>query len=176
MQSNEATKEQQQQGQKINDIKPVLLSKTELQWLRNDIKVSKSFEYKIKSSIKLKIQTLTKLELPLLIKNNFLATYDLERVDDSLGRDLESGASNDTALVRQRSWVQIPAKASLFCKKEAELRFFPVIPLLQLVVTALQLDVTAVSWEIKPFSISNGSSISWRIRIFFLISLFIFRS
>jgi len=35
--------------------RPALLSKTELGWLRNDIKVSKSFEYKIKSSIRRKI-------------------------------------------------------------------------------------------------------------------------
>ncbi len=108
-----------------NNFNPVLLSKSELRWLRGDIKVSKSFEYKIKSSIKRKIQTLTELELPLLIKNNFFVndTYNHCIDDDGLGRDLESGPSlsypsNDTALVRQRSRVQIPAKASFFCKGE----------------------------------------------------------
>ena len=161
-----------------NRLGPALLSSLELGWLLGDINVSKSFGYKIKSSIRRKIQILTELELPLLIKNNFFATDDYDKVDDNIARDLEWGynLNHNVALVRQRSWVQIPAKASLFCKKEAELKFFPVIPLLQLVVTALQLDVTAVGWEIKPFSISNGSSTSWRIQIFFFISLFIFRS
>jgi len=94
-----------------NRLRPALLSKTEIGWLRNDIKVSKSFEYKIKSSIRRKIQTLTELELPLLVKSNFFVNDNYNHdVDDSdgLGRDLESGPplsypSNDTALVRQRS-------------------------------------------------------------------------
>src|SRR5919202_6641230 len=110
-----------------NNIQPILLSKSELHWLLGDINVSKSFEYKIKSSIKRKIQILTELELPLLVKNNFFVNDDYNHeVDDSdgLGRDLESWPHNlnhSVALVRQRSRVQIPAKASLFCKKEAEL-------------------------------------------------------
>jgi hypothetical protein len=88
----------------------VLLSKSELRWLRVDINVSKSFEYKIKSSIKRKIQTLTELELPLLVKNNFVNDDYNHKIDDGLGRDLETGPplsypSNDTALVRQRSRV-----------------------------------------------------------------------
>ena len=98
-----------------NSLSPALLSKTELYWLRNDIKVSKSFEYKIKSSIKKKIQVLTELELPLLVQNNFFVNddYHHDEVDDSssLGRDLEPEALsyqlNDTALVRQRSRVHI---------------------------------------------------------------------
>jgi hypothetical protein len=168
----------------IDNSSPALLSTTELRWLRNDIKVSKSFEYKIKSNIKRKVQTLTELELPLLIKNYFFATDDNQhdKIHDNngLGWDLESGPppsypSNDTALVRQRSRVQFPAKAFLFCKKEQELGFFPVVSVLQLAVTVLQLDVTPVGWPINPFSISNGNSSSCSIRIFFLISLFIFR-
>jgi hypothetical protein len=155
-----------------NGLSPALLSKSELHWLLGDINVSKSFEYKIKSSIKRKIQTLTELELPLLVKNNFFVNNDYNhRIDDDgLGLYLEAGPplSNDRALVRQRSRVQIPAKALLFCKKGEELGFFPVILL-------LQLDVTPVFWRINPFSISNGSSSSCRIRIFFLMSLFIFR-
>ncbi|MFL6432524.1 MAG: hypothetical protein ACJ71O_02165, partial [Nitrososphaeraceae archaeon] len=115
-----------------DSLSTALLSKTEIRWLRNDIKVSKSFEYKIKSSIKKKVQILTELELPLLVKNNFFVNDDShhhEINDDSiLGRDLEWGPPlsyppNDTALVRQRSRVQIPAKALLFCKKGEELGF-----------------------------------------------------
>jgi hypothetical protein len=109
MQSNELEEEQKQQGQKINDTKLVLLSKSELHWLLGDIKVSKSFEYKIKSRIKRKIQTLTELELPLLVKKNFFASdNDCYNKDDGLGRDLESGPplsppSRNSDLVRQRS-------------------------------------------------------------------------
>jgi hypothetical protein len=106
-----------------NSLGPALLSNSELRWLLGDINVSKSFEYKIKSSIRRKIQILTELELPLLIENNFFATDDYDKVDDNLGRDLESRPHNlkhNVALVRQRSRVQIPAKASLFCEKEEE--------------------------------------------------------
>ena len=158
-------------------LSPAILSKSELRWLLGDINVSKSFEYKIKSSIRRKVQTFTELELPLLIKNNFFAKDDYE-VDESLGRDLESGPHNlnhNVALVRQRSRVQIPAKASLFCKKEEELKFFAAASLLQLAVTALQSVVTPIRRGINPFSTSNGRSSSCRIRIFFLISHFIFR-
>jgi hypothetical protein len=70
------------------NFKPQLLSKSELYWLLGDIKVSKSFEYKMKSNIKRKVQTLTELELPLLVKNSFLSdNYD--KVNDNLGRDLQ---------------------------------------------------------------------------------------
>jgi hypothetical protein len=64
------------------------------------------------------------LELPLLVKTNFIDCYD----DSQRGRDLESGPlltkSQDVktqALVRQRSRVQIPAKAYLFLEKEKEM-------------------------------------------------------
>jgi hypothetical protein len=115
-----------------NNFKPVLLSKSELHWLLGNINVSKSFEYKIKSSIKRKIQTLTELELPLLVKNNFVNddyNHEIGNDDGRLGRDLESGPplsypSNDTALVRQRSRVQIPAKASSFVKRNSFLALF----------------------------------------------------
>lgn len=93
----------------IKDIKPVLLSKSELQLLLGNVKFSKPFEYKMKNSIKRKIQTLTELELPLLIKNNFLVSsyYGIDD-DDGLGRDLEPGPptqslSMNSSLVRQRS-------------------------------------------------------------------------
>ena len=114
-----------------NNFNPVLLSRSELQWLRGDIKVSKSFEYKIRSKIKRKVQTLTELELPLLVKNNLFSDnyYYNEIDDDGLRRDFEPGTplhhpSKDPALVRRRSRVQILAKAFLFCKKEEELGFF----------------------------------------------------
>ena len=52
----------------INSLKPALLSESEIQWLRGDKKVSKTFEYKMRSSIKRKVQSLTQLELPYLLK------------------------------------------------------------------------------------------------------------
>jgi|SRR5215208_7505322 len=81
-----------------NDINPVLLSRTELDWLLGKTKVS-IFEYQIRSRIKRKVKTLMELELPLLVKCNF--------IDNGLGRDLETGAYSirTQALVRQRSRV-----------------------------------------------------------------------
>jgi hypothetical protein len=111
---------------KVQDDKlnPVLLSKTEIQWLLGKIKVSKVFEYQLKSRIKKKVQSLMELELPLLVKTNFIDCYD----GSQLGGDLDTGPLNTKsqidktqALVRQRSWVQIPAKAYLFLEKESEM-------------------------------------------------------
>jgi len=93
MQHSEKRQEQKTQE---NGINPVLLSRTELDWLLGKTKVSKIFEYQIRSRIKRKVKTLMELELPLLVKCNL--------VDNSLGRDLETGANIMTqALVRQRS-------------------------------------------------------------------------
>jgi hypothetical protein len=110
----------------INSIKPALLSESEIQWLRGDKEVSKTFEYKMKSSIKRKVQSLTQLELPLLIKNNFFLMVGFDETN-GLGRDLETGPqsllnSDYDDLVRQRSRVQIPAKAPLFCLKRQDFR------------------------------------------------------
>jgi hypothetical protein len=163
MHYDELKEGQHQQEQKINDTKPALLSKSELQWLLGDIKVSKSFEYKIRSSIKRKVQTLTELELPLLIKNNFFVNSYYEIDDDGLGLDLEPGPpqslSLNSTLVRQRSRDRIPAKASLFCKKEEESGFLT----LQSVVTPLQPAVMVKLFGIKPLSISKGNSNSLRV-------------
>jgi hypothetical protein len=116
----------------VDKLNPVLLSKTEIQWLLGKAKVSKLFEYQLKSRIKKKVQSLIELELPLLVKTNFIDCYD----DSQRGRDLESGPlltkSQDVktqALVRQRSRVQIPAKANLFLEKEKEMspdRYLPI--------------------------------------------------
>jgi hypothetical protein len=119
----------EQKQRKIKDLKPVLLSRSELQWLLGSAKFSKPFEYKMKNSIRRKIQTLSELELPLLIENNFFVNgyYEIDD-DDGIGRDLELGPPPqpipvNSSLVRQRSRVQIPAKAPLFCKKEGESGF-----------------------------------------------------
>ena len=92
-----------EQDDKLN---PVLLSKTEMQWLLGKIKVSKLFEYQLKSRIKRKVRSLMELELPLLVKTNFIDYCD----DSRLGWDMEPGPpitkssiDKTQALVRQRS-------------------------------------------------------------------------
>jgi hypothetical protein len=105
-------------------MRPVLLSKSELQWLLGNTKVSKTFEYKMLSNIRRKIHALTTIELPLLMRDN-LVIYQLA---SEPGRDLEpvmtltSLTKSTHALVRQRSRVQIPAKASFFLEKEQEIK------------------------------------------------------
>ncbi|MFL6400552.1 MAG: hypothetical protein ACJ72J_13365 [Nitrososphaeraceae archaeon] len=55
-----------------NSFSPALLTKTEFDWLQDKIKVSKVYEYRLKSDIKKKLQTFQQLELPLLMKNGFV--------------------------------------------------------------------------------------------------------
>jgi hypothetical protein len=69
MQSKEEEREQQTPNIKQA---PALLTNTEIEWLLGKIKVSKSFEYKMRNSIKRKVQTLTEFELPLLFNNKFI--------------------------------------------------------------------------------------------------------
>ena len=52
---------------------PAFLTKTELDWLQHKIKVSKVYEYRLRSDIKKKLQTFQQLELPLLMKNGFIS-------------------------------------------------------------------------------------------------------
>ena len=58
----------------MTDIKPALLTKSEIEWLLGKIQVSKSYEYKIKSIIRNKVKTLTELELPLLKEKGLIWT------------------------------------------------------------------------------------------------------
>jgi hypothetical protein len=51
---------------------PALLTKTELDWLNGNIRVSYPYQRKIKSDIKKKIRILQELELPLLIEKGFI--------------------------------------------------------------------------------------------------------
>ena len=99
-----------------HNMRPALLSKSELQWLLGNTRVSKTFEYKMLSNIRRKIQALTTIELPLLMRNN-LVTYELA---SEPGRDLEpvmvltSLTKSTQALVRQRSQrSEIPYAISL---------------------------------------------------------------
>jgi hypothetical protein len=95
---------------------PVLLSRSELQWLLGKSSASKTFQYKMLSNIRRKIQALIDIDLPLLRECNL--------VSFETGRDLEPAiifVKSTKDLVRQRSRVQIPAKTSLFLEKKQEM-------------------------------------------------------
>ena len=80
------------------DASPALLTKTELDWLQHKIKVSKVYEYRIKSDIKKKLQTFKQLELPLLVKNGFVSSNnDLSVYPQSLSANPQSLKSSNKA-------------------------------------------------------------------------------
>ena len=62
-----------------------LLTRKERDWLLEKLDLSKSYEYRLKSSITKKIQTFINLELPLLIKNNLIVSYELESLVTGFG-------------------------------------------------------------------------------------------
>ena len=123
-----------------SSFKPSLLTKTEIDWLSGKTHLSKSYEYKIKSIIKSKLKALSEYELPLILNsglfpeaanlaifknhNEAISKTSSDYSNVSIKEDEEKpwvgfgdGELNiDNAyasLVRQRSRVQIPAKASL---------------------------------------------------------------
>jgi len=122
-----------------SSFKPSLLTKTEIDWLSGKTHLSKSYEYKIKSIIKSKLKALSEFELPLILNsglfpeaanlaifknhNEAISKTSSDYSNLSIKEDEEKpwpgfgdGELNSDAyasLVRQRSRVQIPAKASL---------------------------------------------------------------
>jgi hypothetical protein len=58
-------------------IQPALLTRTEIKWLLGNVKVSKPYEYRIKSDIRRKIKSFTNLELPLLLKQRIIDSFEL---------------------------------------------------------------------------------------------------
>jgi hypothetical protein len=123
-----------------SSFKPSLLTKTEIDWLSGKTHLSKSYEYKIKSIIKSKLKALSEYELPLILNsglfpeaanlaifknhNEAISKTSSDYSNVSIKEDEEKpwvgfgdGELNiDNAyasLVRQRSRVEIPAKASL---------------------------------------------------------------
>jgi hypothetical protein len=56
----------------IEKNKPALLTPSEREWLYGRLKVSKAYEYRIKSDIKKKLHTFQQLELPLLVEKGFI--------------------------------------------------------------------------------------------------------
>jgi hypothetical protein len=84
-----------------SDTSPALLTKTELDWLQHKIKVSKVYEYRLKSDIKKKLQTFQQLELPLLMKNGFVssAANDLSVYPQSLSANPQISESSNKARI-----------------------------------------------------------------------------
>src|SRR5215208_1271110 len=58
----------------MSEIQPALLTRSEIEWLLGNKRVSKLYERKIRHSIKKKIQTLAELEIPLLTHRGFNVT------------------------------------------------------------------------------------------------------
>ena len=67
-----------------SDTKPALLTKTELEWLLGRVKVSKTYQYRIKSDLKKKLKTFTELEIPLLIKKGIIDSSRLRITTQNL--------------------------------------------------------------------------------------------
>jgi hypothetical protein len=123
-----------------SSFKPSLLTKTEIEWLSGKAHLSKTYEYKIKSIIKSKLKALSEFELPLVLNSglfpeaanlaifknhneaisktssgysNLSIKEDEEKLWEAFGDGELNSDNTYEALVRQRSRVQIPAKASL---------------------------------------------------------------
>ena len=80
------------------DTCPALLTKTEIDWLQHKIKVSKVYEYRLKSDIKKKLQTFQQLELPLLMKNGFISSNnDLSVYPQNLSANTQRLQSSNKA-------------------------------------------------------------------------------
>jgi hypothetical protein len=65
-------------------FQPALLTRTEIEWLLGNVKVSKTYEYRIKSDIKKKVKTFTEIEIPLLVKKGFFDCLDLSKYTQNL--------------------------------------------------------------------------------------------
>ena len=67
-----------------SNFESALLTRTEVGWLLGKVKVSKPYEYRIKSDIRKKIKAFTELELPLLIQHKIIDNFDLSKYTQSL--------------------------------------------------------------------------------------------
>ncbi|MFN2435381.1 MAG: hypothetical protein ABR515_08410, partial [Nitrososphaeraceae archaeon] len=60
-----------------SNVKTALLTRTEIEWLLNNVKISKAYEYRMKSDIRKKLKTFTELEIPLLVEKGIIDNIDL---------------------------------------------------------------------------------------------------
>ncbi len=74
-----------------NEIKPALLTRSEVDWLSGKKQVSKSYEYYMKNMVRSKLKTLVELELPLLIERGFSDSIDLSVFTKNLSANSKIG-------------------------------------------------------------------------------------
>ena len=77
-------------------IQPALLTRTEIEWLLNNVNISKAYEYRIKSDIKKKLKTFTELELPLLLKNGIVDNSYLSKYTQNLRTNPQVDGQNNS--------------------------------------------------------------------------------
>ena len=77
---------------------PALLTKTEIGWLMNNLKISKAYEYRIKSDIRKKLKTFTELEIPLLMKKGIIDNIDLSVFTQNLRANPQTENENISQL------------------------------------------------------------------------------
>jgi hypothetical protein len=63
---------------------PALLTRTEIEWLLNNVNISKAYEYRIKSDIKKKLKIFAELEMPLLLEKGIIDNHDLSKYTQNL--------------------------------------------------------------------------------------------
>ncbi len=107
-----SAKEKQEQVQSSREL--ALLTGKERDWLLGKLDLSKPYECRLKSSIKRKIRTFVDFELPLLIKNNLIISYEESRRpgfgdgtyydNSSLGKAKVPGPGLDHCLQSLKSW------------------------------------------------------------------------
>jgi hypothetical protein len=73
--------ESQKEPENDNNLfKPALLTRTEIDWLSDNIRVSKSYQYWLRFNIK----TLSDFEIPLLVKKGFISSNENTQAGSAL--------------------------------------------------------------------------------------------
>jgi hypothetical protein len=80
------------------NIPRALLTRTEIEWLLGKTKVSKPYQYRIKSDIKKKLKTFTELELPLLFERKIIESPDLSKYTQDLRTNPQIACENISQL------------------------------------------------------------------------------
>jgi hypothetical protein len=88
-------------------IQPALLTRTEIEWLLGNVKVSRTYKYRIKSDIKKKLEIFTDLEIPLLIEKGFIDITDLSKYTQNLRTNPQM---NNYDMPINSSYLQIPSQ------------------------------------------------------------------
>ena len=79
------------------ELKPALLTRTEIEWLLGKKEVSKAYGYYLRHSIKEKLQTLVELELPLLNEKDLIGSGELS----VFTKDLRANSKASELLITQ---------------------------------------------------------------------------